>query len=275
MGIPLLNGRWFDTHDRTDGPPVVIVNEALVRRVFPAGRALDRGIMEGGPNGPVEQIVGVVADVKTSVLETPAEPTIFYPLAQTIGPNANTRIGGLFAVGLVMRTAIDPSTVAREIRRRVAVLAPNQPVTSIQTMDSRLTESVARPRFVSLLLTAFAGLALLLGLIGVYGVMGDGCVRWRWRELAIRHALGVQPGQLRSLLLRQGGLIVLAGVALGIAGAVAATRLLRGFLHETNAVHPGTYAIAVLLIAIVAMLACWFGARKAATVDPAVVLRAE
>ena len=141
-------------------------------------------------------------------------------------------------------------------------------------MDSRLTESVARPRFVSLLLTAFAGLALLLGLIGVYGVMGC-CVRWRWRELAIRHALGAQPGQLRSLLLRQGGLIVLAGVALGIAGAVAATRLLRGFLHETNAVDPGTYAIAVLLIATAAMLACWVPARKAATVDPAVVLRAE
>src|SRR5262249_27065229 len=131
-----------------------------------------------------------------------------------------------------------------------------------------------RPRMVSALLSVFAGLALLLGLIGVYGVIGC-CVRWRWRELAIRHALGAPQTHLRGLLLQQGGWIVISGVIVGFAGAFATSRLLRGLLHETSATDPRAFALAGALIAAAGMLACWLPARRAATVDPAEVLRAE
>jgi hypothetical protein len=269
MGIPLRRGRLFGPQDGIGTPRVAIINEALQRCVF-EGRDPIGWRLQGVAGDPAASdrwtIVGVVGDVKTSGLSAPPEPAIYYSYLQSGR--------GLDGVGLVIHTAMAAGAVAAEMRRRIAQLAPSQPVTAVQTMEQRLTESVARPRFVAALLAAFAGLALALGLIGVYGVLGC-CVRWRWREMAIRHALGAQPGQLRWLLLRQGLSIVVTGIVLGVAGAAGATRLLRGFLHEIDPIDPVTFAAASLAIAATAVVACWLPARRAGSVDPATVLRAE
>jgi putative ABC transport system permease protein len=263
MGIRLVKGRLLEDSDSENATPVVVVNQALARRYFNGENAIGRRIRTGGDDPPWYTIAGVVGDVKNSGLAAAPEPTVYFPYRQT---------DGLAEIGLVMRSPLDAGVIANELRKTVASLDPNQPVASIQAMDERLTESVSRPRFTTALLCAFAGLAVVLGMIGVYGVMG--CrVRWQLRELAVRQALGAQRRDVVWHVLRQGLSIILPGLCVGLAGSIALSRLLSSMLYEVSATDPFTLAAVSVGLIGAALLACWIPAMRAARVDPLVSLR--
>jgi len=263
MGIPLLQGRLFEDSDRENSTPVVVVNHLLVHRYFNGENPIGKRVRTGGDAQPWCAIAGVVGDVKTSGLAAAPEPTIYFPYRQT---------GGLTEIGLVMRSPLDAGITASELRKVVASLDPDQPVSSIQAMEDRLSESVSKPRFTTALLCAFAGLAVVLGMIGVYGVMG--CrVRWQLREVAVRQALGAQRSDVVWHILRQGFGIILPGLCLGLFGSVALSRLLSSMLYEIPANDPFTLVSVSAGLIGVALLACWIPAMRAARVDPLVSLR--
>jgi putative ABC transport system permease protein len=258
MGIPLREGRLIVDSDGASAPPVSVVNQALVRRYFDRQNPVGHRLRTGGADQPWTTIVGVVGDVKTSGLASAAEPTIYLPYRQAdLSPD----------VGLMIRSPLDAGTIATELRKTVASLDPNQPVATVQTMDDRLTASVSGPRFTTVLLFVFAGLAVLLGLIGVYSVMS--CrVRWQLRELAVRQALGAQRKDVISHVLRQGFAIILPGVIAGFLAAIWLSRLLSSILYEVSAHDPLTFAAVSAALVAVALLACWIPAMRAARVDP-------
>jgi putative ABC transport system permease protein len=263
MGIPLLRGRLLEDSDGDNAPPVVVVSQTLAHRYFNGENPIGRRVRTGGDDRPWCAIAGVVGDVKTSGLTAAPEPTIYFPYRQT---------DGLAEIGLVMRSPLDAGIIASELRKTVASLDPNQPVSSIQAMQDRLSESVSKPRFTTALLSAFAGLAVVLGMIGVYGVMG--CrVRWQLREVAVRQALGAQRRDVVWHVLRQGFGIILPGLCLGLAGSVALSRLLSSMLYEVPANDPFTLAAVSAGLIGVAVLACWIPAMRAARVDPLESLR--
>jgi putative ABC transport system permease protein len=263
MGIPLLRGRLLENSDGDYAPPVVVVSQMLAHRYFNGENPIGRRVRTGGDGQPWCAIAGVVGDIKTSGLTAAPEPTIYFPYRQT---------DGLTEIGLVMRSPLDAGIIASELRTAVTGLDPNQPISSIQAMGDRLSESVSKPRFTTALLCAFAGLAVVLGMIGVYGVMG--CrVRWQLREVAVRQALGAQRRDVVWHVLRQGFAIILPGLCLGLPGSVALSRLLSSMLYEVPANDPLTLAAVSAGLVGVALLACWIPAMRAARVDPLESLR--
>jgi putative ABC transport system permease protein len=262
MRIPLLRGRLFDESDNETSVSVAVVNQVLANRYFPGENPIGQRIRTGGPTTPWRTIVGIAGDVKTSGLTAAPEPTAYFPYRQT----------GLASVGLVLQSFLDNSVIASEIRKQVAAIDPSLPIASIQTMDQRLTESVAKPRFTAALLAGFAALALVLGIAGIYGVIG--CrVRWQFRELAVRQALGAQPGDIVRHVLRQGAAIIAPGFCAGIAGSLVATRWMRSMLYEISPADPATFAAVAAVLIAVALLACWIPAARAARMDPLAALR--
>jgi predicted permease len=263
MRIPLLRGRLLEDSDSENATPAAVVSGSLARRYFNGENPIGRRVRTGGDDHPWCAIAGVVGDVKTSGLTALPEPTIYFPYRQT---------DGLTEIGLVMRSPLDAGITASELRKVVASLDPDQPVSSIQAMEDRLSESVSKPRFTTALLCAFAGLAVVLGMIGVYGVMG--CrVRWQLREVAVRQALGAQRSDVVWHILRQGFGIILPGLCLGLFGSVALSRLLSSMLYEIPANDPFTLVSVSAGLIGVALLACWIPAMRAARVDPLVSLR--
>jgi putative ABC transport system permease protein len=263
MGIPLLQGRLLQDSDGENAAPVVVVSRSLIYRYFNGENPIGKRVRTGGDDQPWCAIAGVVGDVKTSGLTAAPEPAIYFPYRQTVG---------LSEIGLVMRSPLDAGIIASELRGAVASLDPNQPVSSIQAMGDRLSESVSKPRFTTALLCAFAGLAVVLGMIGVYGVMG--CrVRWQLREVAVRQALGAQRSDVVWHVLRQGFAIILPGLCLGLLGSVALSRLLSSMLYEVPANDPLTLAAVSAGLIGVAVLACGIPAMRAARVDPLESLR--
>jgi predicted permease len=263
MGIPLLQGRLLQDNDGGNAPPVVIVNRALVRRYFDRENPIGKRVRTGADDQPWRTIAGVVGDVKTSGLASAAEPAVYLPYRQ-----ADT-----FAeIGLVIRSPLQTGMIAAEIRKTVASLDPNQPVASVQAMGDRLSESVSGPRFTTVLLFAFAALAIMLGLIGVYGVM-DCRIRWQLRELAARQALGAQRKDVIWHVLRQGFAIILPGFVAGVLGAIGLSRLLSSMVYQASVHDPLTLATVPLGLVTVALLACWIPAMRAARRDPVLLLR--
>ena len=262
MRIPLIRGRLFEDSDNETATPVAVVNQALANRYFSSENPIGRRIRTGGNTASWRTIVGIAGDVKTSGLAAAPEPAAYFPYRQT----------GLASVGLVLQSALDSSVIAGELRKQVAAIDPSLPVASIQTMDQRLTESVSKPRFTAALLAAFAALALVLGIAGIYGVMG--CrVRWQFRELAVRQALGAKPGDIVRHVLRQGIVIIAPGFCVGLAGSLAATRWMRSMLYEVSPADPATFAGVSAALIVVALLACWIPAARAARMDPLAALR--
>jgi putative ABC transport system permease protein len=264
MKTRLVQGREFTDQDRNSSPAVVVVNETFARTFFPKGEALGHRIhvSDGGPN-PCE-IVGVIKDVKNFGLDqkVPAEMYLFY----------RQRTWGYFSI--VARTTAEPTSMAGTVRDLVLNLDKAQPVHNIRTMDQLLVNSTAGRRFVMILMGLFAGVAMLLCATGIYGLI---CyvVGQRTHEFGIRMALGARAADLVSLVLREGGWLALGGVALGLAGAWASTRLLASQLYEIEPYDPPTFiAVAVSLIAV-AFLACWFPAHRATRVNPMEALRYE
>ena len=263
MGIPLLQGRLPQDSDAENAPPVVIVNRALVRRYFDRENPIGKRVRTGANDQPWRTIAGVVGDVKTSGLASAPEPTMYLPYRQADTPGE---------IGLVMRSSLQTGTMAAEFRKMVASLDPNQPVASVQAMGDRLSESVSGPRFTTVLLFAFAALAIMLGLIGVYGVM-DCRIRWQLRELAVRQALGAQRNEVIRHVLRQGFAIIVPGMVGGLLGAIALSRLLSSLLYEVSVHDPVTFTAVPGGLVCVALLACWIPAMRAARLDPAQLLR--
>ena len=264
MGIPLLQGREFSQQDNDEHPPVVIVNDAFVRRHFGNEAPLGRRLSINGPNGPWREIIGVVRDSKYWSLGEPPTPVAYVPLQQ------NHETG----MTLHVRTTVDPSTVAAAIRSETQSLEKNLPLANPQRMSELVGNSLYAARMGALLLAVFGGLALLLASIGLYGVMSFAVAR-RTRELGIRIALGARPGDLLGLVLRQGMFLVVAGLLIGLIVAAMLTRLLASFLYGISTTDTLTFVGIPVLLTLVALLACYLPARRATNVDPLVALRYE
>ncbi|MGH9789366.1 MAG: ABC transporter permease, partial [Candidatus Acidiferrales bacterium] len=285
MGIPLLRGRPFNEDDHAAAPRVAIVNETFARKLFPNEDAIGKRIWLGPPESllpadvqalgrrqgflpfPRLTIVGVAGDVRQGGLATPPQPEVCVPHRQAAG---ETSRGMLLAV----RTNNDPSQLVAAVRSQVWSVDPSQPVANVATMEQRLADSLAQPRFNTLLMTLFAGMAALLAAVGLYGVMAY-LVSQRTPEIAIRMALGAQRREIFKLVIGHGLTLTAVGLALGLAGAVVLTRFLATLLFGVTPTDGLTFASVALLFMAVAGLACWIPARRAMRVDPMTALRYE
>jgi predicted permease len=269
LGTPFVDGRDFTATDAAGAPPVVIVNESFARRHFPDQAPLGRTVsVEGQPR----QIVGIVHDVRSFLKEQPP-PTVFIPSAQT--PAALTRLfGSWFATHVMVRTSGDPAAVQASLPRVIRETDPLVPVGRVRAMEEVLVGSLAFQRFVMALLTAFAGLAIVLASVGLYGVIAY-LVAQRTHEIGVRMALGARSRDVLRMVLGHGLRLVVIGVVLGLAGALALTRFLTGQLYGVRPTDPLTFVAVTVLLALVALAATWLPARRAARVDPMIALRNE
>jgi putative ABC transport system permease protein len=264
MGIPLLQGRDFSATDRIDSPRVVIVNNALARQWFPEGSPIGRHLSVSWttPKPILFEIIGVAGDVRTTSIDAPSRPGIY--IAQTQEPSA--------LAALVVRTTTAPTAVAPAIRAAIAQVDPDQGVSEVQSLDTVLEHTTARPKIQTLVLGSFGLLALVIASVGLYGVMAY-AVEQRRREMGVRLALGAAPGALLRLVVGEGLVLAGIGTMVGAALALGASSSLSGLLYETRVTDLGVLAGVGASLFTVAMLASLVPARRATRVDPAVVLR--
>ena len=249
----------------------MIVNQAFARRHFPAG-ALQHALTVGGSDKTQRVIVGVVGDVR-SFIGFPPQATVFLPSAQT--PFFLTRLfNGWFPIHVVVRAAGDPAALDVAVTRVIHETDPQVPVGRVRAMGSVLDASLGLQRFVMILLSAFGALAIALAVVGIYGLISWFVVR-STRDIGVRLALGALPRDVMALVLRRGMTLALTGGAVGVLGALALTHLLQNLLFEVKAADPVTFVGVTALLGIVAALACYIPARRAARVDPIVSLRSE
>jgi putative ABC transport system permease protein len=265
LGIPLKRGRDFSASDTNDQPLVAIVNEALVRKSLAGQDPMGRTIFCPFDRPEGMTIVGVVGDVRQRNPAIEPMPECYMPYTQHNYNGAT--------LNMVVRTAGDPLALAGTLRRVAAEISPDVPV-SFTTMEAAVSEGVEDPRFRTLLFGLFAALAVCLAMAGVYGVMAY-AVEQRSREIGVRMALGADKPTVMRLILGQGVVLAIAGVVLGLAGAVAATRLLETVLFEVRPIDVQVYLGVVALIAIVTLLAGYLPAWRAAVLNPVDALKAE
>ena len=267
LQVPFVRGRDFSAADSGKSRGVAIVNESFARRFWPGGDSIGKRIRFSRDSNDTPQwneIVGIVKDIRDVRPTSPSRPEVFLPSAQ------NDR--GFLA--LFIRTKSDPNALMPALRSVVQSIDVDLPLTDAGTMDESIHKFSTTPRFRSILLSVFAGLGLLLALIGIYGVIAIS-VTQQTREIGIRMALGAQPGEVMRMMLRRGLLWVAAGTAAGLIGALGATRLLGSLLFEVKATDPISFAIATGLLVAAALAACYVPARRAMRVDPMVALRYE
>ena len=267
MGIPLRRGRVIETTDTRDAP-VVVVNEALVRKYYPGENPLGKPIYLGAPDNHLFReapIVGVVSDTRDAGLGSDPLPTIYIPLAV---------MPGWPAFSYVLRTQQEPSAVIAAARRAIRELDPTLPVRDVATMAEVLSTAVAPARWSTMLLGVFAGVALVIAVLGVFGVLSF-IVTQRTRELGIRIALGAAPSQVRRLVVTRGIVLVAIGVVAGIVGAAALTRFMGALLFGVTPTDPATFGTVAAILVGAALLASYLPARRATRVDPILALRAE
>jgi len=278
LGVPLLSGRAFTVRDGEHAPTVAIVNDAFVKRFFggAAKQALGAHTQLGatpspteGPDGaPLMEIVGVVGDTKQA-FETAVQPTLFVPYEQ---PPIDI-LGGMYRnLSIVLKTTSDAAAVAPGLRAAMQEVDRDQPLVRVRTMEEAMSESVAQPRLRTALVALFSALALVLSLIGVYGVMAY-AVSERTHELGVRIALGANPADIRRLVIGEGTRLAAVGIAIGVAGALAASRALGALLFGVSATDPATFAAAAGGVAIAGLAAAYLPARRASRIDPVVLLR--
>jgi predicted permease len=262
-GIPLLSGRFFTTSDDAKAPPVVIVNSALAQRYFRGEDAVGKRLDMWGKKGI--SIVGVIGDIK-DMPDAPATPPAFY-WADWQFPDGNERV-------VVLRSTADLISLAAAVTKEVLALDKDLPVTDVKTLDDVGAHAVSTAKFTLVLVGAFAGLAVLLAAIGIFGVISYS-VTQRTHEIGIRMALGAQQEDVLGMILRQGAKVTALGVLFGIIGAVTLTRAMRELLYRVSATDPWTFAIVAAVLVAVALAACYIPARRALRVDPMVALRYE
>lgn len=270
LGTPLLSGRFFTNQDTATSQAVVIINQALARQYWSQGSPIGQKLsaLRGGfgPLGRIllanPEVIGVIADVKYTGLAAAAAPAIYFPLRQAPF-NSQT---------LVIRTIGSPRALLGSIRQRVHTLDPNLPVAHVNTMSEQVATSVAQPRFQAILLGTFAGLALLLGALGIYGVLSYTVVR-RTREIGIRMALGARPADIRRMILGQGFRLVCAGIVLGLALALITARIFASLLFGVQPTDAPTYALVTIVLLAVSTAASYVPARRATQIDPINSLR--
>jgi len=268
VGIPLVQGRFFTDGDNMKAPLALIVNRSMARRYWPNEDALGKRLTF--EDHPKEKdwmtIVGIVGDVKDKPDSPAAEMALWWPVGQTPVSVNN--------MAVAVRGSSDPARLVNDLRQAVRQLDPTLAVANIRPMDDIADANVSTPRFALFLVALFAGLALTLAAIGIYGVISY-AVSQRAHEFGLRMALGAQPGDVRRLVLRQGVKLALAGVAIGLVGALALGRVLCSLLFEVSAADPVTFASVSALAMAVAALACYLPARRATLADPANSLRSE
>jgi putative ABC transport system permease protein len=265
MGIPLLRGRPFNEQDSASAPLVALINETAAKRNWPNEDPIGKRISLGNvEKDPLRTIVGIVGDVSHYGLDDQTEMQAYVPHAQWTDSYMK----------LVVRASIDPASLTAAVRNEIRAMDAGAPVYDIATMRQMVSSSVAQRRFTLTLLSVFAAIALFLAAIGIYGVISH-TVGQRMREIGIRVALGAQTGDVMKLIIGQGMILAAAGVSIGLVGALGLTRLMEGLLFGVSATDPLTFAAISLLLVLVAMLACYIPARRAAKVDPMVALRCE
>jgi putative ABC transport system permease protein len=266
LNVPIVRGRDFNDGDRIDAPFVAIINEQLAKDAFlgvdPIGRTIRAGLDSLQPM----TIVGIVKDVRTRGPNRPIMAELFFPYEQHQGPATS--------LNLVIRTdAVDALTIGATAARQIRGRYPDVPV-RVETMDMAMSGATATPRFRTVLLVVFAGVALLLAIAGVYGVMAY-TVNQRVPEIGLRVALGASPRDVIGMVLREGGVLIAIGLAVGAALSFAGARFISGLLFGVSARDPIVFAGVSLLVAIAALGACLIPGRRALKVDPLSALRAE
>jgi predicted permease len=265
-----LTGRLFTQFDRAGAPLVILINETMAKRFFagqdPVGRKI---LVRGGSRGQsataaLSEIVGVVGDLRHEGLDQEPRPEYFRPYDQWLTGSI------IFTV----RTSREPATLIPTLKARLWEVNATQPIYQVSTLDNLITDSLKARRFSLLLLASLAGLALVLALVGIYGVMSL-ATRQRTHEIGVRMALGAKGGDVLRLVMAHGLKLALVGVGVGLAGAFAMTRLLRTLLYQVSATDPLTFIQVALLLVIAATLACYIPARRATRVDPMIALRYE
>jgi putative ABC transport system permease protein len=268
LRIPVVQGRGFEEGDDASHPLVVLINQSAAANDFPNDNPVGLRITFGGTdrnNQPVWfEIAGVVANVRSMELQEEPTPEVYFSSLQD----------SFSEMSFVIRTQIEPAGLAATVREAVQDVDPSQPVTSIRTMDNIVSESVTQPRFNLTLLVVFGGIALILSAAGIYGVTSY-TVTQRTHEIGIRMAVGAKEHDVLRLMMRQGIKPAVAGLAIGLVAAIGLTRLMNSLLFGVSATDPLTFAALALLLLTVALLACYFPARRATKVDPMIALRHE
>jgi predicted permease len=263
MQIPLVEGRFFNDGDTADSPPVVVVDQYLARKYFPKGNVLGQQIQRGGANSPRLTIVGVAGTINSIDLGQPVTKERVYRPASQQPPGS---------MALILKTGVDAEALTRQVRAAVVEIDPEQPVAEVRTMEQWVSRSLEGRRVVMLLLGLFGAVALLLSAIGIYGVLAFG-VSQRIREFGIRQALGADRRAILSLVFKQGLTTAGVGLALGLAGALAAAGVMESRLFGVTGRDAGVYAAVATLLLLVAIAACYIPARRATRVEPIMALR--
>jgi len=273
MGIRLVKGRFFTAQDMQRSPRVAVIDETFTRQQFPDQEALGQRIAGDGKDNPDAEIVGIVAHVKHFGLDAVerVQPQLYLPFNQApddmlpfLAPRMN----------IVIRTTADPLNLTAAVRRQVQALDPNQPVYNVSTMEQTLDQSLVTQRLSMMLLASLASLALILAAVGIYGVMSY-TVTQRSHEIGIRMAIGALPRDVFKMVIARGMMLALIGVAFGLVGAFALTRLMATMLYGVEPTDPTTFVSIGILLTGVALVACYLPGRRATKVDPVVALRYE
>jgi predicted permease len=267
MGIPLIHGRFFQENDGPDAPHVALISQSFAKRYWPNEDAIGKQIQFGNMDGDLHvlNVVGIVGDVRDNGLDRDVRPTVYANYLQRPAITADFSI--------VLRGRSDAAGLIAAMRREARALNPEMP-TKFETIDQIVSASLDNRRFSMVMLGIFAGTALGLALVGIYGTMSY-IASQRTTEIGIRMALGARARHIREMILRQGAALVLAGVTIGLAVAFLLTRLMAHLLYDISTTDPMTFAGIGLLLTVVALLACYIPARRAARVDPMVALRTE
>jgi predicted permease len=263
LGIPLKRGRFLEETDRLGQPKVIVINESAARKYWPNQDPIGQraAIWQGGFHDGAT-VVGVVGDVRFNTIDSIPVPDVFMSYNQS--PRSSLMV--------FLRTRGDPLALGPSVRAELHTLAPDLPVYDMQTMDSRIGAATGQARFSAVLLTLFAGVALALAVMGIYGVISF-AVAQRTREIGIRMALGADRARVIAMVVREGTMLAALGAAIGLGIALFLTRVLTAMLYDVTPSDPGTYLTIVVLLGAAAFLACWVPARRAAAVEPVEALR--